>query len=137
MFFALFVLYATRDARTSPATLGIVLGARRSARCRLVRDRRIARPDRRRPDVLVGCFLFPAPLVLVPAAGGPYWFVLGLLFVSEFLSGVGLMLLDIMAGSIMAGHVPDRATLARLWCLHGRELRRAPAGRRSAGSLAR
>ena len=54
----------------------------------------------------LGCFLFPAPLILVPAAGGPHWLVLALLFVAEFLSGIGLMLLDIMAGTISAGTVP-------------------------------
>jgi MFS family permease len=32
--------------------------------------------------------------------------VLGVLFLSEFLSGVGLMLLDIMAGTIISGTVP-------------------------------
>jgi MFS family permease len=32
--------------------------------------------------------------------------VIALLFVSEFLSGFGLMLLDILAGSIMSGVIP-------------------------------
>ena len=30
------------------------------------------------PAFLIGCFLFPAPLILVPAAGGPHWLVLAL-----------------------------------------------------------
>src|SRR4051794_4544657 len=107
MFFALFLLYATRELGVRPATLGIVLGA--AAIGTLAGSFVTARTSRRigvGPTFIVGCFLFPAPLILVPAAGGPYWFVLTLLFVSEFLSGVGLMLLDIMAGSIMAGTVP-------------------------------
>ena len=54
----------------------------------------------------LGCFLFPAPLILVPLAAGPHWLVLTLLFLSEFVSGIGLMLLDIMAGTINAGLVP-------------------------------
>ena len=53
-----------------------------------------------------GCFLFPAPLILVPLAGGPHWVVIGCLFVAEFLSGVGLMMLDIMAGTMSAGLIP-------------------------------
>jgi MFS family permease len=107
MFFALFLLYATRDLGVRPATLGIVLGA--ASIGTLSGSFVTARISRRigvGPTFIIGCFLFPAPLILVPAAGGPYWFVLALLFVSEFLSGVGLMLLDIMAGAIMAGTVP-------------------------------
>ena len=57
---------------------------------------------------MLGCFLFPAPLILVPLAGGPRWLILGCLFVAEFGSGIGLMLLDIMAGTISAGIVPPR-----------------------------
>jgi MFS family permease len=107
MFFALFLLYATRSLGVRPATLGIVLGA--ASIGTLSGSFVTARISRRigvGPTFIIGCFLFPAPLILVPAAGGPHWFVLGLLFVSEFLSGVGLMLLDIMAGTISAGTVP-------------------------------
>ena len=107
MFFALFLLYATRDLGVRPATLGIVLGS--ASIGTLAGSFVTARISRRigvGPTFIIGCFLFPAPLILIPAAGGPYWFVLALLFASEFLSGVGLMLLDIMAGTISAGTVP-------------------------------
>jgi MFS family permease len=107
MFFALFLLYATRDLGVRPATLGIVLGA--ASIGTLSGSFVTARISRRigvGPTFIIGCFLFPAPLILVPAAAGPYWFVLTLLFVAEFMSGVGLMLLDIMAGTISAGTVP-------------------------------
>jgi MFS family permease len=50
--------------------------------------------------------MFPAPLILVPAASGPHWLVVATLFISEFLSGFGLMQLDILAGAIMAGVIP-------------------------------
>jgi MFS family permease len=107
MFFALFVLYATRNLDVKPAQLGIVLGA--ASIGTLLGSFVTARVSRRvgvGPAFLIGCFLFPAPLILVPAAGGPHWLVLTLLFVAEFTSGVGLMLLDIMAGSISAAIVP-------------------------------
>jgi MFS family permease len=107
MFFALFVLYATRSLDVAPAALGIVLGA--ASVGTLMGSFVTARISRRigiGPAFLIGCFLFPAPLVLVPAAGGPHWLVLGLLFAAEFLSGIGLMLLDIMAGTISAATVP-------------------------------
>jgi MFS family permease len=107
MFFALFLLYATHHLGIRPATLGIVLGA--ASIGTLAGSFVTARISRRigvGPTFIVGCFLFPAPLILVPAASGPKWFVLTLLFTSEFLSGVGLMLLDIMAGTISAGITP-------------------------------
>jgi predicted MFS family arabinose efflux permease len=107
MFFALFLLYATRDLGVRPATLGIVLGAASiGTLAGSFVTARIARRIGVGPAFIIGCFLFPAPLILVPAAGGPHWVVLSCLFVSEFLSGVGLMLLDIMAGAITAGTVP-------------------------------
>ena len=52
--------------------------------------------------------LFPAPFLLVPIAGGPKWVVLGCLFLAEFGSGFGVMILDISAGSIFAALIPDR-----------------------------
>jgi MFS family permease len=107
MFFALFLLYATRELGVRPATLGIVLGA--ASIGTLLGSFVTARVSRRfgvGPAFIAGCFLFPAPLILVPAASGPHWLVLTFLFVSEFTSGVGLMLLDIMAGTISAGTVP-------------------------------
>ena len=48
------------------------------------------------------------PLVLVPLAGGPYWLILAMLFLAEFGAGLGVMILDISAGSIFAALVPHR-----------------------------
>jgi MFS family permease len=107
MFFALFLLYATRALDVGPATLGLVLGAASVGTlggsfvtARIGRRLGIGR------TFALGCFLFPAPLILVPLAGGPRWVVIACLFVSEFASGVGLMMLDIMAGTISAALVP-------------------------------
>jgi MFS family permease len=107
IFFALFLLYATRSLHVAPATLGIVLGAGSVGTlggsfltARVARRLGVGR------TFVAGCFLFPAPLILIPAAGGPHWLVLACLFVSEFFSGIGLMLLDIMAGTISAGLIP-------------------------------
>jgi MFS family permease len=107
MFFALFLLYATRSLHVGPATLGLVLGA--AAVGTLFGSFVTARIGRRfgiGRTFAFGCFLFPAPLILVPLAGGPRWTVIGCLFAAEFLSGVGLMMLDIMAGTISAALVP-------------------------------
>jgi predicted MFS family arabinose efflux permease len=107
MFFALFLLYVTRELHVRPAAIGIVLGvASIGTVSGSFVTARISRKIGVGRTFLAGCFLFPAPLVLVPAAGGPHWLVLGFLFLAEFLSGLGLMLLDIMAGTISAGTVP-------------------------------
>lgn len=107
IFFALFLLYATRSLHVNPAALGIVLGsASVGTLFGSVVTGRVSRRLGVGPAFLIGCFLFPAPLILVPAAGGPHWFVLACLFTAEFLSGFGLMLLDILAGAIMAGIIP-------------------------------
>ncbi len=107
IFFALFLLYTSRYLHIAPATIGVVLGV--AAAGTLVASAltgRIARAIGVGPAFLIGCFLFPAPLLLVPAARGPHWLVIAFLFTAEFISGIGLMLLDILAASIAAGLIP-------------------------------
>ena len=108
-FWALFLLYATNELGIRAGTLGLVLGA--GAFGGLVGAVVAGRVSRRiglgRAFVL-GMVLFPAPLLLVPAASGPKWLVLSMLFVSEFLSGLGVMILDINAGAFMTALTPDR-----------------------------
>jgi MFS family permease len=107
IFFALFMLYATRALGVRPAALGLVLAA--GSIGTLGGSFVTARVTRRigiGPTFALGCFFFPAPLVLVPAAGGPHWVVLACLFAAEFCSGIGLMMLDITAGTLTAALVP-------------------------------
>jgi MFS family permease len=109
VFFALFLLYASRYLHVAPATIGLVLGV--AAAGTLVASAltgRIARAIGVGPAFLVGCFLFPAPLLLVPAARGPHWLVIAFLFTAEFMSGIGLMLLDILAGVIQGALIPQQ-----------------------------
>jgi MFS family permease len=67
--------------------------------------------------VLLGYFGFPAPLVLVPLAGGPKVVILAAFFAAEFLSGVGVMLLDIASGSLQAALTPNalRSRISGAW----------------------
>ncbi len=109
VFWALFVLYATRTLGVAAGTLGLVLGA--GAVGGLVGSV-IATPVTRvlgvGPTLVLGCILFPAPILLVPLARGPETVVLGCLFLAEFGSGLGVMLLDISAGSLFAAVIPPR-----------------------------
>jgi MFS family permease len=109
VFHALFILYAVRSLGVRPATLGIVLGA--GAIGGLIGSfvtSRLGHTLGIGPTYILGCILFPVPLVLVPLAGGPYWLILAMLFFAEFGAGLGVMILDISAASIFAALVPHR-----------------------------
>jgi MFS family permease len=111
VFWALFILYATRTLGVRPGVLGLVLGAASiGGVIGSILTGRISRKLGVGPTYVLSCVLFPAPLVLVPLAHGsqPRWVILTLLFASEFLSGFGVMLLDIVSGSIKTALIPDR-----------------------------
>jgi MFS family permease len=109
IFWALFILYATRTLDVRPGLLGAVLGAASvGGVIGSIVTGRISRRIGVGPAFALGCVLFPVPLVLVPLAGGSEWSVLSFLFAAEFLSGLGVMVLDITGASIFAALVPDR-----------------------------
>jgi MFS family permease len=108
-FHALFILYAVRELHVRAGTLGLVLGAGAvGGLVGSVFTNRLSRRIGIGPAFLVGCIVFPVPLLLVPLAGGPKWLVLSMLFLAEFGSGLGVMVLDISAASIFAALVPAR-----------------------------
>ncbi len=109
VFWAIFFLYAVRTLGVRPGVLGLVLGA--ASVGGLIGSLVTGRIGRRigiGPAFVLGCVLFPAPLVLVPLAGGAHWTILAFLFLAEFFSGLGVMILDISAGAITVALVPDR-----------------------------
>lgn len=108
-FSALFVLYATRFLGIGAGTLGLVLGCGAIGGIvgALVAGR-VARTFGVGRAFLLGCVLFPAPLVLIPLADGPRPVIIAMLLAAEFFSGLGVMILDINAGSIMFALTPDR-----------------------------
>ena len=108
MFMALFVLYATRSLHVRPGLLGVVLGAGAvGGVLGSLLTRRIASRAGVGRAYLIGCIVYPVPVLLVPLAGGPRPVVLGMLFTAEFVSGFGVMILDISIGTIFAAVVPD------------------------------
>jgi MFS family permease len=109
VFFSLFVLYVTRELHVRPGTLGLVLGAGAvGGLLGAFLTGRIARRIGIGPAFMLGSILFPAPFLLVPLAGGAHLVVVALLFLAEFGSGFGVMMLDITIGSIQQALIPDR-----------------------------
>ena len=104
---AIFILYASRTLHVPAGELGVVLGvaALGSIVGSLVTGR-IARAIGTGPTFALGCVVFPVPLVLFPLAGGAHAVVLGCLLAGEFLSGFGVMMLDIGVGALFASTIP-------------------------------
>ena len=108
MFMALFVLYATRSLHVRPGLLGVVLGAGAvGGVLGALLTRRIAGRTGVGRAYLIGCIVYPVPVLLVPLAAGPRPLILGMLVTAEFVSGFGVMILDISIGTILAAVVPD------------------------------
>ena len=118
MFFALFMLYAVRALHVSAGLLGLILGCGAFGG---VLGAAVTKAVAARIGVglayVIGAFGFTAPLALVPlapwppAAGhgahGASLAVVAMLFGAEFLSGFGVMMLDISIGAIFASVIPD------------------------------
>ena len=110
-FSALFILYVTTLLGISPGELGLALGA--GAVGGLI-GAVIAPAVGRRIGIgmafLVGLLAFGGSSVLVPltAPGTPIPIVLAILFVMEFVAGLGVMILDINASAIIPARTPDR-----------------------------
>jgi MFS family permease len=105
---ALYTLYATRTLGVRPSELGLVLGvgaigglAGVAVAARLVERFGVG------AAFAAGCVLYPAPMLLVPLAGGPHALVLAALFAESVGATFGVMIVDITAGAILAAAVPE------------------------------
>lgn len=108
MFSALCLLYLVRELHIGAGLIGLVLGAAAiGGVVGAVVTKRLADRIGVGRAYAAGCALFTTPLMLVPLAGGPRPLVLVTLFISEFTSGFGVMVLDISIGSIFATVIPD------------------------------
>ncbi|MGH3219338.1 MAG: MFS transporter [Streptosporangiaceae bacterium] len=105
---ALYLLYAVRVLHVRPGVLGVVLGAAAlGGLLGAAGTKRIAARIGAGWAYTLGCLMFTAPLAGWPLARGGMAAVLTVLFVSEFLVGFGLMVLDISIGAIFAAVIPD------------------------------
>lgn len=107
-FQALFILYVTTMLGVSPGILGVALGA--GAVGGLIGALIAPRVGKRLGlggAYALGCIIFPVPLILVPLVSGPPEAVLVMLFTTEFIAGLGIQILDINVGAVIAARTPD------------------------------
>ena len=136
-FIALFVLYAVRELHVTAGVLGIVLGAGAvGGLLGAAAAKRVARTIGLGWAAVLGCVVYPLPLMLVPLAGGPKPLVLAMLFVAEFASGLGVMILDISFGSIFAMVIPDAVRARVTGAFQAVNFGTRPVGALAAGVLA-
>jgi len=136
-FWAMLVLFATKELGLGAGAIGLALGI---GALGSVLGSAVAAPLSRRfglgKAVVAAFVLGPAPLVLVALAPGSPLPGALLLTVAEFLSGVGIMLLDIGLGSVQTALIPDhlRARVAGAYIFVNWGIR--PVGALAGGVLA-
>lgn len=118
VFSALFLLYVTRSLHVAPGVLCLIMaiGAIGAVFGSTVATK-ISNVIGLGFMLLLGTILLPLPLILVPLAGGPHFIILLFLFLAEFLSGFGGILLDISYGAVKTAVIPDdiRARVNGAW----------------------
>lgn len=107
-FYAIVVLFMARELELSAGAIGLILGA--GAVGGLVGTAVAPAIGRRLgmgPALMVGAVLFPLPLLLFPLAAGPEPVVWAMLVAGEFLSGAGVMIMDIHGNSLLFLLTPE------------------------------
>lgn len=136
-FLALLTLYAVRELHVIPGVLGLVLGAGAvGGVAGAAITKRLSSAVGAGWANVLGCVLFTTPLLLIPAAAGPKPLVLGTLFLAEFGSGFGVMVLDITFGSITATVIPDEVRARVTGAFQAVNYGTRPLGALAAGGLA-
>lgn len=106
-FYALLVLYATKNLGMSAGAVGLALAAGGlGSLLGVVVTGRLSTQIGLGKALVAAFVLTPAPLLLVPMAGGASSPAL-VVGVAEFLTGIGVMVLDVGLGALYAALVPD------------------------------
>jgi MFS family permease len=114
-FWALIVLFASSELHLGSGAIGIALGvgALGSVLGSAIAKRLSARIGL--GNAMIFSFVMaPLPLILVPLAYGPPALSMVLLTAAEFLSGIGVMILDVGLYSFQAAVIPDQLR-SRVW----------------------
>jgi MFS family permease len=136
-FIALFMLYAVRKLHVQPGVLGVVLGAGAvGGVLGAAATRRLSSAIGVGRTCVLGCILFTSPLLVVPLAAGAKPLILATLFLAEFVSGIGVVILDISISSILAAVTPDALRARVTGAFQAINYGTRPAGALAAGALA-
>lgn len=104
----LVLLFADRDLGLRPGVIGLAFGiGATGSLLGAVLAPRLSRRFGVGRSIVVGAVLFPAPIAVAAAAGGPLWARAAALAAAEFLSGVGVMLFDVNLNALQASVIPD------------------------------
>src|SRR5262249_40867183 len=107
---ALLILYASRELGLSAGAIGLAAGlGALGAVAGAALAPRVARLIGAGPCAILGCALFPAPYALMAVASGSMQTKIAVLAGAEFLSSVGVMLLDVPLNAIITSITPDDA----------------------------
>lgn len=102
------VLFASRQLGLPSAVIGLAFGVGAiGALVGAVIAPRLSRRIGVGHSIVVGAVLFPAPIALAACATGPLWLRAVTLAVSEFGSGLGVMLFDVNLNSLQTATIPD------------------------------
>ncbi len=105
---ALLILFASRELALSAGAIGLALGIGATGGVLgAVLAGRVTRRLGVGRTICVGAVLFSAPFALLPLAGGPLWLRMGVLGLVEFVSGFGVMLLDVPLNALQTAVTPD------------------------------
>lgn len=105
---AIVVLYATRTLHLGPGLVGLVFGGGAvGGVIGAMTASRLAGRLGLGPAFVIGSFLYPTPLLLMPLAHGPHALAVTMMMASEFLSCVGVIWLDVTSGAIFGQVIPD------------------------------
>jgi MFS family permease len=109
LYFALFVLFGVRELHLSAGLIGLAISAGAvGALVGSVLNNQIVDRIGLGLTFVLGSLIYPAALVLMPFAGGSQWQGFVMFAVAEFVSGAGLMMLDISGSTIQQSLTPDR-----------------------------
>jgi len=114
-FWALIIIFATDELHLGSGAIGIALGVGAlGSVLGSALAKRLAGRFGLGNSLIFGFVLAPLPLVLVPLASGPPALSMGLLTAAEFLSGIGVMILEVGLYSFQAAVIPDQLR-SRTW----------------------
>jgi MFS family permease len=108
VFAALLLLFASRELHLSAGVIGLALGiGATGGLLGAVTAGRVTAALGMGRTIMVGVVLFAAPVALLPLAGGPLWSRAGMLVLVEFVTGLGVMWLDVPLNALQTAVTPD------------------------------